>query len=155
MHNHYRFTFGREVNWFAKILTFGTVCFVVTTIGLLMLDGDIGETSPEIAERVRTLTDVKITGITSDSGLNYTIETSRARQYPEQEISKLDAPKVMQVLAEGQTRTISADTGVYYEASETIVLTGNVSVTESGNGADSPLVTNTDTLTIELGKIKD
>lgn len=144
-----------KINWFATTLVLVAVCFVVTTIGILVIDDDAGMTPPAVTEIERTLTDVKITGIASDTGLNYTIETPRALQYPEQEISNLDAPKIIQFFPERQTRTISADTGVYYETSGSLVLTGNVTIIESGDGVDESSVTTTDTLTIELGKSKN
>ena len=112
-------------------------------------DGDVA-TEPIPIERQRTMSNVKIVGAASESGVNYTIEAEALRQFPNRGISELERPRIYQYYPDGTYRQTRANSGVYHESTNVVVLKGDVAVALTKKDQSGSVVSHMDTLTIEL-----
>ncbi len=112
-------------------------------------DGDV-TTEPTSIERQRMMSNVKIVGAASESGVNYTIEADALRQFPGRGISELERPRIYQHYPDGTYRQTKARSGVYHEGTNIVVLKGDVAVALTKKDQSDAVVSNMDTLTIEL-----
>ncbi len=106
-------------------------------------------------DRLRTMTGVRIKGVTLDSDVNYTIESQMLKQFPKRKLSELENPYIVQTSADGVRREIHADFAELNETSSVIVLKGNARVITRRSESDDVDVFNADQYTIRLNSVDE
>ena len=97
-----------------------------------------------------TLTDVNISGITTDGTGNYTLAASKLRHYREREESVLTDPVIKLVRQTGYSREIVGDKAVLFTQTKEVHLEGNVRVTEMNSAEALPTITRTESMVVQL-----
>ncbi len=100
--------------------------------------------------RELTMENVKISGIVSNLGVNYMIETESLRQYPDLGFSELERPQILQVNADGHHRKINANFGIFYENQNLLHLRGNVTIVDQRGSETETRMIGTEQFEIRL-----
>ena len=137
------------MRWIISTSLVAVSIFTIIVVFVSRNDSDVA-TEPTSIERQRTMSNVKIVGAASESGVNYTIEAEALRQFPDQGISELERPRIYQHYPDGTYRQTRASSGVYHESTNIVVLKGDVVVALTKNDQSGSVVSHMDTLTIEL-----
>ena len=106
----------------------------------------------KIWNRELTMDNVKISGIASDLGVNYMIETESLRQYPDLGFSELERPQILQVHADGHFRKINANFGIFYENQNLLHLRGNVTIVDQQGSETKTRTIETEQFEIRLNE---
>ncbi len=132
-----------------SLVAIGLIAFTSLNI---QEDSEISNDS-DFFQRNRVIQDVVINGVVPDSEVNYTIEADSLLQFPEKGHSDLIKPRVSQTDSKGFERVLVANNGKYYEDTQEISLTGNVSISLINPDRLKVMESTTNKLTFQLGDL--
>ncbi|MDE0310427.1 MAG: LPS export ABC transporter periplasmic protein LptC [Acidiferrobacterales bacterium] len=124
---------------------------LIALTSLTMQEDEENSNDSDFFQRTRVIQEVVINGIVPDMNVNYTIEASSLLQFPEKGHSDLIEPRVLQIDAKGFTRTLAANNGRYYEDSQEMSLTGDVTISLVNSDDVKIFDSTTTNLTFQLG----
>ncbi len=140
--------------WFVNLVLFVAACLLSLTVEYFGYHAS--ETIVQSTKEAnRVMTNIKISGIAPEEELNYTIESSRLNQNPNDGLGQIEKPFAAHFNRQGYLRTARSDTGTYYEDAKYIVMEGNVNVSVM-NGVDLiPVISNTQKMRFNLSHAED
>ena len=136
------------------LVTTVAICVVVFTSMVNREGSDISKDF-DFLQRYRVIENVIIKGVVPDTEVNYTIETTSLVQFPEKGRSELFQPRVKQIDSKGVEQVLEAETGIYYEESRKVSLSGNVTISIVHPNQSNTIESTTDELTFQLGELEN
>lgn len=139
------------MRWLVNLGLFVVVCLLALT--LEYFGYQVSETVVQSTKQAnRIMTNIKIQGVAPREDLNYTLETSRLIQNPDDGVGRIDQPFVAHFNHDGYFRTAQSDSGIYYEDAKFVVMEGNVRVSVV-NGIDLiPVISSTHKMRFNLSQ---
>lgn len=136
------------------LVTTVAICVVVFT-SMVNREGSDTSKDSDFLQRYRVIENVIIKGVVPDTEVNYTIETTSLVQFPEKGRSELFEPRVKQIDSKGVEQVLEAETGIYYEESRKVSLSGNVTISIIHPNQSNTIESTTDKLTLQLGELEN